>query len=107
MPLMVYRTVFLLLLPQHAFNGTHTHIYKTKLFFVLPHQFHSDAINNVRVVESPAVVLEGCTHIEARLVIPEGQEVVQFVVGHGLGGRRHGVPGGGVGGDGLRTWRSE
>ena len=53
------------------------------------------------------MVLEGRAHVEARLVIPEGQEVVQLVIGHWLGGRSHGVPGGGVSRDGVRTWWRE
>lgn len=62
----------------------------------ITHQPPGNAVDNVGVVESSSVVLEEGPDVEARLVVPEGQEVVDLVVGHGLGGRGRRLPHGGL-----------
>lgn len=93
---------------HHPYSSSHQHIFSlSSVKFLLSHQPQSNAVNDVGVVQAAAVVLEGGADVETRLVVPEGQKVVQLVIGHGLGRRGHGVPSGGVGSDGLWAWEGD
>lgn len=57
----------------------------------LSHQFLGDAGQQVGVVQPAAVVMPHRPHVQTRLVVPVGQEVVGPVVAHRLDGRRRGL----------------
>ena len=59
---------------------------------ILTHEFDSDPVDGVGLVHPPAVVGEGGPHVHGRLLVPEGQEVVEAVVRQRLHRRSRAVP---------------
>ena len=56
------------------------------------HEFDGDPVDGVGLVHAPAVVGEGGAHVHGRLLVPEGEEVVEAVVRERLHRRRRAVP---------------
>ena len=56
------------------------------------HEFDGDPVDGVGLVHAPAVVGEGGAHVHGRLLVPEGEEVVEAVVRERLHRRSRAVP---------------
>lgn len=50
----------------------------------MAYQFFGNFADNVRVVQSSPIIRPNRADMHARLVVPIGQKVVNFIVGHGL-----------------------